>query len=95
MPTAKIREITRRANEGIKEKVRQARKDKRHVGLVVVELVLTAFILVSVLFLFDPSLSFPGAEKLPWQLKLFLFLCALAIVVKLYSYTSDFRSAKK
>ena len=95
MPVKKICEITARANEGLKEKVRQATGDKRHVGLVVVELVLIALILVSVLFFFDPDLSFPGAEKLPWPLKLFLFLCALVIVVKLYSYTSDFRSEKK
>lgn len=94
MPVAKIREITKQANEGIKEKIAQAKGDKRHVALVAVELVLIAFILVSVLFFFDPDLSFPGAEKLPWPLKLFLFLCALAIVVKLYSYTSDFRSEK-
>lgn len=94
MPVKKIREINRQANEGIKEKVRQAKDDKRHVGLVVVELVLIALILVSVLFLLDPSLSFPGAEKLSWPLKLFLFFCALGIVVKLYSYTSDFRSTK-
>ncbi|MBI4044681.1 MAG: hypothetical protein HY392_03155 [Candidatus Diapherotrites archaeon] len=94
MPVKKIREITRRANEGIKEKVRQAKDDKRHIALIVVELVLIALILVSLLFLFDPDLSFSDAGKLPWPLKLFLFLCALAIVVKLYSYTSDFRSEK-
>lgn len=92
MPTKQIKEITSQANEGIKEKIVQAKEDKRHVALVIVELVLVAIILVSLLFLFDPNLSFPEADRLPWPLKLFLFLCAFGLVVKLYSYTSDFRS---
>ena len=91
MAFKKLREIKSRANAGIKKKIKNAKEDNRHLALVLLELLLVALLLLSLLFLFDPSLSFPDAEKIPWELKLVLFVAALAIVFKLYCYTKDFR----
>ena len=87
----KIREINSRANEGIKKKIKNAKEDPRQIALVVVEVFLILLLIISMLFLFDPKLSFPDADNVPWELKLVLFLVALGLVFKLYSYTKDFR----
>lgn len=91
MPFKKLREINARANEGIKKKIRNAKEDPRHVALVVIELFIVMLLIISLLFVFDPSLSFPEAAKLSWEAKFFLFVVALAVAFKLYSYTKDFR----
>ena len=91
MVLKKIREINARANEGIKKKIKNAKEDRRHLALVLLELFLVILILLSLLFLFDPAISFPDSEKIPWQLKLVLFVAAIALVFKLYSYTKEFR----
>ena len=92
---AKIKELNRLANEGIKEHVANAREDKRHIALVVLELFLVLMLVLSIFFAFDPDVNFPGSEKVPWSVKLLLFLGGAALVVKLYSYTKDFRIEKK
>lgn len=90
----KVKQIGRLADEGIKNRVKRVRDDKRHVVLVVIELVLVFGLVVSLVFLFDPSLSFPQAQDIPWYLKFFLFLIGVFLVFKVYSYTRDFRFEK-
>lgn len=87
----KLKKINRLAIEGIKEKYKMAKEDKRHIALVAVELLLILMLVMSLVFLFDPAHSFPGSEKIPWPLKLLLFFGGTAIAFKLYSYTKDFR----
>lgn len=92
---ARIKELNRLANEGIKEKVHSVRKDKRHLALIVVELFLVMMLVISIFFAFDPDVNFPGSEKVSWPVKLLLFFCGVALVLKLYSYTKDFRVENK
>ncbi len=91
MVLKKVKEINARANEGIKQKIKNAKEDPRHLALVLVELFLITLLLLSLLFFFDPDLSFPDAKFLPWELKLLLFLITIGIIYKLYLYTKDFR----
>ena len=92
---ARIKELNRLANEGIKEKVQSAREDKRHLALVVVELFLVLMLVISIFFAFDPDVNFPGSEKVSWPVKLLLFAGGVALALKLYSYTKDFRVENK
>ena len=87
----KLKKINRLANEGIKKKVKRAREDKRHIALVLVELFLVFVLVLSLLFLFDPNLSFPDSDKIPWPVKMLVFLVTVLIAFKLYSYTKEFR----
>ena len=52
-------------------------------------------VVLSIFFAFDPDVNFPGSEKVPWPVKLLLFFLGVALVLKLYSYTKDFRSENK
>ena len=92
----KIKSINRLANEGIRQKVKQAREDKRHIELIIVELFLISMLVLSLLFLFDPNLSFPESnlDSVPWPLKMLIFLGGVAIAFKLYTYTKEFRFEK-
>ena len=91
----KLRELNRLANEGIKEHLKNAREDKRHLALVVLELFLVIMLVLSIFFAFDPNVNFPGSEKVSWPVKLLLFFGGTALVLKLYSYTKNFREEKK
>ncbi len=91
MVLGKVKDINRRANEGIRKKIRNAKEDPRHLGLVFAEFFLIVLILLSLFFLFDPNLAFPDSELIPWPLKLVMFLLAIGLVYKIYSYTKDFR----
>lgn len=94
MRLKKIREINSAANEGIKKKIKNAKEDPRHLALVLVELFLVVLIVISLLFIFDPNLSFPESDRIPWAVKLLLFVFAMLLVLKLYDYTKDFRVSK-
>lgn len=88
---AKLKKINQLANEGIRQKFSQAKEDKRHFALIMVELLLLCMIVVSLVFLFDPALAFPQAQFIPWPLKLLLFVGAVLLCLKLYDYTKEFR----
>ncbi len=87
----KIKQINNLANEGIKQKYKEAKEDNRHFALIALELVLVFALVASLVFLFDPTLNFPDAQNISWPIKLALFIAAAIIVVKLYDYTKDFR----
>src|SRR3989344_9243934 len=91
----KLRKLNKEANEGIRENLRNAKGDPRIVALVVLELILVTFLLMALLFLFDPGVSFPAAVSISWPVKLFLFLLTVIAVVWLYHYTSVFRKERK
>lgn len=83
------------ADDGVKEKFQMAKDDTRHFALIIVELFLVLLIVLSLFFLFDPQISFPQAEFVPLPIKLVLFFGAVALALKLYSYTKDFRVSSK
>ncbi len=86
-----LKEINHKVNEGIKQKFRNAKKDPREIALVLIELLLTIAIILSLIFLFDPQLSFPDAQKIPDLVKFLLIAIAMYLVYRIYAYTKDFR----
>jgi len=87
----KLKELNQKVNEGLKQKFRKAREDPREIALVLIELLLIVAIILSMIFLFDPQLSFPEAAKIPDIAKFLLIAVAMYIVYRIYSYTKDFR----
>jgi len=87
----KIRELNNKVNEGIRHKLRKAKEDPREIALVIVELLLTIAIILSLIFLFDPQLSFPDAQKIPDLAKFFLIAIAMYLIYRIYAYTKEFR----
>jgi len=86
-----LKEINHKVNEGIKQKIRKAREDPREIALVLIELLLTIAIILSLMFLFDPQLSFPDAKNIPDIVKFLLIAIAMYLVYRIYAYTKDFR----
>ena len=87
----KLKDLNNRVNEGIRQKFRNAKQDPREIALVVIELLLTTAIILSLIFLFDPQLSFPDAQKIPDLVKVLLIVIAMYLVYRIYAYTKDFR----
>src|SRR3989344_8722742 len=90
---AALKELNQKVNDGIRHKIRKASSDPREIALVLIELLLTISIVLSLIFILDPQLSFPEAVKIPDILKFFLIAAAMFIVYRIYGYTNDFRVA--
>jgi hypothetical protein len=87
----KLKELNQKVNEGLKHKFRKAKEDPREIALVLIELLLTIAVILSLIFLFDPQISFPEATKIPDLVKFLLIAVAMYLVYRIYSYTKDFR----
>jgi len=90
----KIKEINEKANAGIKQNIKNAKEDPRLLALVVLEMLLITLIVLALLFILDPNISFPEAENIPWPVKLLLFVATVILVIWVYNYTSEFRKSR-
>jgi hypothetical protein len=94
-----VRRINSQATDIVKkefkERIFEAKEDRRIIALFCLEFLLVMFIVVSLVFLFDPELAFPAVSALPDYGKWLILIVSILSIFAIYNYLAVLRAEKK